>query len=160
MHKEEPKMEPAPAPKKDDSKSPARKAAKIEMEPQQAATTGRRSWRDKMNAAKESSNVTVPEEKKVTIPAAAPEKENDDQGNNKENIDNSNNSNKDEKNKIEDDDDLTGTKSMRSDVNSLFSNMEAEFEAGKSKLAKLRERIRKARGVIKAADDAVEQSKN
>lgn len=51
--------------------------------------------------------------------------------------------------------DVNGTKKMKSDFNLMMSNLDAEMEAGRSKLAKLRERIRKAKGAIKAADDAL-----
>lgn len=60
--------------------------------------------------------------------------------------------------KIEDDENLTSTKKIKSDMDAMFSNMEQEFEAGKSKLAKLRERIRKAKGVIKDVDSAMAKS--
>ena len=76
-----PKPEPMQIPVKDDSKSPARKTAKMEIEPQPPATTARRSWRDKMAAAKESSNTET--EKKVTL-SIAPK---DDEDENKENKD-------------------------------------------------------------------------
>jgi hypothetical protein len=36
--------------------------------------------------------------------------------------------------------------------------LDEEFEAGRSKLAKLRERIRRAKGVIKEADEALKNS--
>lgn len=54
--------------------------------------------------------------------------------------------------------DITGTKKLKGDFDKKMEEMEKEMQAGKSKLAKLRERIRKAKGVIKAADDAVEKS--
>jgi hypothetical protein len=37
-------------------------------------------------------------------------------------------------------------------------SLDEEFEAGRSKLAKLRERIRRAKGVIKDADEALKNS--
>ena len=51
--------------------------------------------------------------------------------------------------------DTDGTKKMKSEFNAMFSGLEQEMEAGRSKLAKLRERIRRAKGAIKAADDAL-----
>ena len=53
------------------------------------------------------------------------------------------------------DDDVHGTKKLRSDFHGMMGSLEEEMEAGKSKLAKLREKIRKARGAIKAADEAM-----
>jgi len=47
------------------------------------------------------------------------------------------------------------THKLRTDFNSMMGGLEAEMEAGRSKLAKLRERIRKAKGAIKATDDAL-----
>ena len=41
---------------------------------------------------------------------------------------------------------------------SEFFSLDVEFEAGRSKLAKLRERIRRAKGVIKDADAALQNS--
>lgn len=51
--------------------------------------------------------------------------------------------------------DVHGTKKLRSDFHGMMGSLEEEMEAGKSKLAKLREKIRKARGAIKAADEAM-----
>ena len=53
------------------------------------------------------------------------------------------------------DDDVHGTKKLRSDFHGMMGSLEEEMEAGKSKLAKLREKIRKARGAIKVADEAM-----
>ena len=53
------------------------------------------------------------------------------------------------------DDDVHGTKKLRSDFHGMMGSLEEEMEAGKSKLAKLREKIRKARGAIRAADEAM-----
>ena len=131
---------------------------KVPVQEQPAANT-RRSWRDKMAAAKDSpAKVAEPkkEEPKVAVEA---EVETSSSIVVAQNGDENNNESKPTATAADEDDDFTGTKAMRKDVNSLFSNMEAEFEAGKSKLAKLRERIRKAKGVIKAADEAVENSK-
>merc|ERR1712038_1821872 len=61
----------------------------------------------------------------------------------------------DEENKKEEEEDIHGTKKLRSDFHGMMGSLEQEMEAGKSKLAKLRERIRKARGAIMAADDAM-----
>ena len=61
----------------------------------------------------------------------------------------------DEENKKEEEEDIHGTKKLRSDFHGMMGSLEQEMEAGKSKLAKLRERIRKARGAIMAADDAI-----
>lgn len=43
---------------------------------------------------------------------------------------------------------------MKSDFDSMMSNLDQEMEAGRSKLAKLREKIRRTKANIKAADDA------
>ena len=43
-------------------------------------------------------------------------------------------------------------------ITSAFFSLDEEFEAGRSKLAKLRERIRRAKGVIKDADAALQNS--
>ena len=45
----------------------------------------------------------------------------------------------------EEEEDVSGMKAMRKETNDAFANMEAEFEAGRSKLAAPRARIRKAR---------------
>ena len=55
--------------------------------------------------------------------------------------------------------DTHGTKKMKSDFDAKMLALEEEMSAGKSKLAKLRERIRKAKGVVKEADKALEDSK-
>lgn len=55
-------------------------------------------------------------------------------------------------------DDEDGTKRMKLDFESKMSSLEAEMEAGRSKLAKLRERIRRAKGVVKEIDKALEDS--
>eukprot|EP00095_Tigriopus_kingsejongensis_P009639 maker-scaffold94_size379870-snap-gene-2.33 protein:Tk09639 transcript:maker-scaffold94_size379870-snap-gene-2.33-mRNA-1 annotation:"low quality protein: zonadhesin" len=60
--------------------------------------------------------------------------------------------------KEEDDDDIHGTKKMRSDFDLKMSSLEAEMEAGRSKLSKLRERIRRAKGAIKEADEVMAKS--
>jgi len=59
----------------------------------------------------------------------------------------------------EEDDDSHGTKKMKSDFDAKMIAMEQEMSAGRSKLAKLRERIRKAKGVVKEADTALDDSK-
>ena len=43
---------------------------------------------------------------------------------------------------------------MRKETDDKFANMEAEFEAGRSKLAALRARIRRAREMSKASSEA------
>ena len=53
----------------------------------------------------------------------------------------------------EEGEDVSGMKAMRKETNDAFANMEAEFEAGRSKLAALRARIRKARELSKVAID-------
>jgi len=53
----------------------------------------------------------------------------------------------------EEEEDTHGTKQLKSDVSFLFSNLEEEMAAGQSKLAKLKERIKKAKTAIKEADD-------
>ena len=54
--------------------------------------------------------------------------------------------------------DVHGTKKLRSDFDDMMKGMEAEMEAGRGKLAKLRERIRRAKGAIKNADEAIANS--
>ena len=54
----------------------------------------------------------------------------------------------------EEDEDRHGTKQMKSDFDSMMSSLDQEMEAGRSKLAKLRERIRRTKANIKAADEA------
>ena len=60
-----------------------------------------------------------------------------------------------EKKEEDEEEDVHGTKKLRSDFHGMMGSLEEEMEAGKSKLAKLREKIRKARGAIKAADEAM-----
>lgn len=60
----------------------------------------------------------------------------------------------------EEDEDYHGTKKMRSDFDTKMDSLAAEMEAGRSKLAKLRERIRRAKGAIKEADDAMAKTMN
>jgi colicin import membrane protein len=60
----------------------------------------------------------------------------------------------------EEEEDHNGTKQLKSDVGFLFSGLEQEFEAGKSKLAKLRERIKKVKTAIKEADDGDNTEEN
>ena len=55
--------------------------------------------------------------------------------------------------------DVHGTKSIKDDFNAKMLALEAEMSAGKSKLAKLRERIRKAKGAVKEADEALADTK-
>ena len=55
----------------------------------------------------------------------------------------------------EEEEDSYGTKKLKSDFNFMTSGLDAELEAGRSKLAKLRERIRKAKTAIKEADDCL-----
>ena len=57
--------------------------------------------------------------------------------------------------KPKEEEDTDGTKKMKKDFDLMFSGLDAEMEAGRSKLAKLRERIRKAKATIKDADDAL-----
>merc|ERR1711902_237388 len=57
------------------------------------------------------------------------------------------------------DEDSHGTKKMKSDFDAKMIAMEQEMSAGRSKLAKLRERIRRAKGVVKEADTAIDDSK-
>jgi len=54
----------------------------------------------------------------------------------------------------EEEEDLSGMKTIRKETDNKFADMEAEFEAGRSKLAALRARIRKARENSKASSDA------
>ena len=65
--------------------------------------------------------------------------------------------NKDESTPEEED--AHGTKKMKSEFDAKMLALEAEMKAGSSKLAKLRERIRKAKGTVKAADAALDDSK-
>merc|ERR1712109_97065 len=60
----------------------------------------------------------------------------------------------------EEEEDHNGTKQLKSDVGFLFSGLEQEFAAGQSKLAKLRERIKKAKTAIKEADDGDKTEEN
>ena len=60
----------------------------------------------------------------------------------------------------EEEEDHNGTKQLKSDVGFLFSGLEQEFAAGQSKLAKLRERIKKAKTAIKEADDGDNTEEN
>ena len=53
----------------------------------------------------------------------------------------------------EEEEDVSGMKAMRKETNDAFANMEAEFEAGRSKLAALRARIRKAREMSRVVID-------
>ena len=53
----------------------------------------------------------------------------------------------------EEEEDVSGMKAMRKETNDAFANMEAEFEAGRSKLAALRARIRKAREMSRVEID-------
>jgi len=60
----------------------------------------------------------------------------------------------------EEEEDLNGTKKLKSDISCMFSGLEQEFEAGREKMAKLKERIKKAKTAIKEADDGdTEESK-
>lgn len=54
--------------------------------------------------------------------------------------------------------DEDGMKKMRQDFFANMSNLDEEFEAGRSKLAKLRERIRRAKGVVQEVDVALQSS--
>ena len=54
----------------------------------------------------------------------------------------------------EEEEDLSGMKTIRKETDNKFADMEAEFEAGRSKLAALRARIRKARENSKASSDS------
>ena len=60
----------------------------------------------------------------------------------------------------QEEEDSHGTKQMKSDFDAKMLAMEQEMSAGRSKLAKLRERIRKAKGTVKEADKALDDSKN
>ena len=53
----------------------------------------------------------------------------------------------------EENEDEDGMKAMRKETNDAFANMDAEFEAGRTKLAALRARIRKAREMSKVTID-------
>ena len=53
----------------------------------------------------------------------------------------------------EEEEDVSGMKAMRKETNDAFANMEAEFEAGRSKLAAPRARIRKAREMSRVVID-------
>ena len=55
----------------------------------------------------------------------------------------------------EQEEDTDGTKKMKKEFDLMMGGLESEMEAGRSKLAKLRERIRKAKATIKDADDAL-----
>ena len=48
---------------------------------------------------------------------------------------------------------------MKSDFDAKMIALEEEMAAGRGKLAKLRERIRKAKGTVKAADNALDDAK-
>ena len=52
-----------------------------------------------------------------------------------------------------DEEDEDGMRAMRRETRDTFANMEAEFEAGRSKLAAVRARIRRAREMAKAAEE-------
>merc|ERR1712088_775872 len=54
----------------------------------------------------------------------------------------------------QEEEDTHGTKKMKSDFDAKMIALEEEMAAGRGKLAKLRERIRKAKGTVKAADNA------
>eukprot|EP00090_Calanus_glacialis_P031087 TRINITY_DN50920_c0_g1_i1.p1 TRINITY_DN50920_c0_g1~~TRINITY_DN50920_c0_g1_i1.p1 ORF type:complete len:184 (-),score=65.48 TRINITY_DN50920_c0_g1_i1:41-526(-) len=54
----------------------------------------------------------------------------------------------------EEEEDESGMKAMRKETDNKFANMEAEFEAGRSKLAALRARIRRAREMAGASSEA------
>ena len=60
---------------------------------------------------------------------------------------------------VPEEEDVHGTKSIKDDFNAKMLALEAEMSAGKSKLAKLRERIRKAKGAVKEADEALADTK-
>jgi len=60
----------------------------------------------------------------------------------------------------EEEDDAYGSKKLKADFDAKMLAMEEEFAAGRSKLTKLRERIRKAKGVVKEADTTIEESKS
>ena len=53
----------------------------------------------------------------------------------------------------EEEEDISGMRAMRKETDNKFENMEAEFEAGRTKLAALRARIRKAREMAKSSSD-------
>ena len=55
----------------------------------------------------------------------------------------------------EQEEDTDGTKKMKKEFDLMMRGLETEMEAGSSKLAKVRERIRKAKASIKDADDAL-----
>ena len=54
----------------------------------------------------------------------------------------------------EEEEDESGMKAMRKETDNKFANMEAEFEAGRSKLAALRARIRRTREMSQASSEA------
>merc|ERR1711872_49615 len=69
---------------------------------------------------------------------------------------------KDEAKEEEEEEDTTGMKAMRKETDDKFSNMEAEFEQGRSKLAALRakmKRLREASKAAAAADEAAEATR-
>jgi hypothetical protein len=51
------------------------------------------------------------------------------------------------------DDDPNGTKKMKSDFDLMMSSLDTEIESGRSNLARIRERIRKAKATCKPRDD-------
>ena len=53
----------------------------------------------------------------------------------------------------EEEEDISGMRTMRKETENKFADMEAEFEAGRSKLAALRARIRRARENAKVSSD-------
>ena len=53
----------------------------------------------------------------------------------------------------EEEEDISGMKAMRKETDNKFADMEAEFEAGRSKLAALRARIRRTREMSKAPSE-------
>ena len=58
------------------------------------------------------------------------------------------------KDQEEEEEDLSGMKTIKKETDDKFADMEAEFEAGRSKLAALRARIRRTRENSKASSDA------
>ncbi len=52
-------------------------------------------------------------------------------------------------------DDDGGTRKLKSDLDAMMDDMQREMDAGKSKLARLRERIRRAKGAITETDQAL-----
>ena len=116
----------------------------------------RKSWREKL-AEKQKEEADKKAKEAAEKKAAASEVTNT-EATSTSTPDDSNNNNV-EAEKKEEEEDVHGTKKMKSDFDMMMSSLDAEMEAGRSKLAKLRERIRRAKGAIKEADDALANDK-